>query len=634
MLGRSDDDGLVRAGILARVDAPDDEDLLHAHREELIDRFAAWVQAHATRADPADADVALDWKISYADGALTTWSVADLAEFALEWCPRKLSMPAQHVPGFLDSLGEFFLFLAGQGLLRGAGPEQLRSWCVRRAPDVERAMSDPRNFGMAKALFSGVGGLDDPPEDQAGVESMMQRLQAMSPDEIDAALGAGLDDGRPDDLGLPPVPRPTAEEVAASASAAPIVVQMARLVMYCRAPGRTLTATGNLKVADAHALAVELAAPRNAGPRDTKARSIEDFPELEWLLRVALRARVVRRQRGKLVAVAAWSKLDPPAMVERLADAALLEGLDGSYGIGSGDLEEALDEETFSVAVALLGTRAAGEIDIEGLGGAIAEALGGPYALGWGRDDRIDVTHRILDRLERSGVAVQRGVDRSRDPYGLPSAVGGTAEVTDVGVGVLVRWVEMTGAVVPDLPDPSSGTAQEMLRLVGRVHVGQFHELLAAWADAQDEHAVDEMVGALADPDRPPSLMYSTLEELQPALGDDRAHAVVRGLLGGRWDGLAVMWLSDRGDEALADAEPLRALHGMVDLFAAALDDGGPEELNAQLPAGGSEGPLEDMWRLEHPRVREVLEVVGRHHSDKTVAKTARRSLAKLRSRG
>lgn len=606
----------------------DDEDLLLARREELIERFAVWARSHAPQADPADADVALDWKISYGDGLLTTWSVPDLAEFALEWCPRKLSMPASLVPGFLDSMGEFFLFLAGQGLLEGAGPEQLRSWCTRHAHDVERAMADPRNFGMAKSQFSGVGGLENPPEDQAGVESMMQRLQAMSPDEIDAVLGAGAEYGGHDDLGLPPVPRPTVEEVAASAAAAPIVGQMATLAAFCQAPGRTLTATGNPKVADAKVLSLELDAPRIAGPRDTAPRSIQDFPELEWLLRVALRARVVRRQRGKLVAVAAWSKLDPPTMVARLADAALCEGLDGWYGVG-GDLEESLDEEAFSVAVALLGTRSAGPIDIDGLGGAIAEALVGPHGAGWRHVHQTQSVHIILDRLERCGVAVQHGVDRSE----LLSAVGGSAEVTDVGVDVLVRWVEMTGAVVPDLPDPSSGTAAEMLALVGRVDVEQFHQLLAVWADARGEHVVDEMGEALADPGRPPSLMYSTLEELQPALGDDRSRAVVRRLLGGRWDGLAVMWLSGRGD-ALAEAEPLRALHGIVDLFAAALDDGGPEQLTAQLPAGGSEGPLEDMWRLEHPRVREVLEVVGRHHPDKAVAKTARRSLAKLRSRG
>lgn len=93
------------------------------------------------------------------------------------------------------------------------------------------------------------------------------------------------------------------------------------------------------------------------------------------------------------------------------------------------------------------------------------------------------------------------------------------------------------------------------------------------------------------------------------------------------------MWLADRGDTSHVDADPLRALHGMVDLLAMILDDEGPHRVGDQLPAASSRGPIEDMWRIDHPRVREVLEVVGRHHPDKALAKAARRSLAKLRSR-
>jgi hypothetical protein len=71
----------------------------------------------------------------------------------------------------------------------------------------------------------------------------------------------------------------------------------------------------------------------------------------------------------------------------------------------------------------------------------------------------------------------------------------------------------------------------------------------------------------------------------------------------------------------------------MVDLIALTLDAVSPDALAAHLPAESATGAVGNMWRLDHPRVREVLEVVGRHHPDKTLAKTARRSLAKLRSR-
>jgi hypothetical protein len=621
---------LGRAGILGPVEAfgdTDDEGLLLDRREELIGDFGEWSEAHAPEIDAALAGVALDWKIDEGDGQLTRWTVDDLAEFALTWCPRSLSMSAREAPHLLAALTEFFTFLAAGGLLDGAGPEQLRGWCARHGSDVEAAMADPRRYGPAKRLLHAVNALEDPPADRADLERRMVELQTMAPEEFEALVAGG--NGGRDDLGLPPVPRPTPEEVADSAARAPVMLQMAKLAQFCATPGRALTATGNPKVADAHTLAEELEAPRVAGPRGTKPRSIDDFPELDWLLRVALRARVVRRQRGKLVAVAAWSKLDAPTMVGRLADAALCEGLDSWFGVGV-DVEEALDEVTFSVAVALLGARSTGPMDIDGLGDAMAEALLGPGPDDWRHQHQRDVVHTVLDRLERCGVVVQHDVDRSSDPW--EPAVGGTAEPTAVGVDVLIRWVEMTGAVVPDLPDPSSGTAEELLGLVGRVPVEQWREMASAWAGVRED-AVEQMGAALADPERPSSLTYSALEELEPALGREAAHAVVRALSGGRWDGLAAMWLAERGDSAIVDAEPLRALHGMVDLIAGGLDDAGPEQVVGMLPASGSVGPLEDMWRLDHPRVREVLEVVGRVHPDKTVAKTARRSLAKLRSR-
>lgn len=127
--------------------------------------------------------------------------------------------------------------------------------------------------------------------------------------------------------------------------------------------------------------------------------------------------------------------------------------------------------------------------------------------------------------------------------------------------------------------------------------------------------------------------MHGVLTHLEGALGDEGSRTAVARLLEGRWDGLAATWLAERGDTFHLDADPLRALHRMVDSLALTLDAVNPDALAAHLPAKSSAGPVGDMWRFDHPRVREVLEVIGRHHPDKALAKTARRSLAKLRSR-
>lgn len=62
----------------------------------------------------------------------------------------------------------------------------------------------------------------------------------------------------------------------------------------------------------------------------------------------------------------------------------------------------------------------------------------------------------------------------------------------------------------------------------------------------------------------------------------------------------------------------------------------GEEELVAAFAAGPDEGPmglLDDIWRLDHPRLAEILDVLGARLPDKTTAKRARRSAVKLRSR-
>jgi len=77
---------------------------------------------------------------------------------------------------------------------------------------------------------------------------------------------------------------------------------------------------------------------------------------------------------------------------------------------------------------------------------------------------------------------------------------------------------------------------------------------------------------------------------------------------------------------------------GAVDVLAVALDVDGPEAVIETFGHGATQesslAALERMWRLDHDRVAEVLEVIGRHHPQKVVAKHARKMLAKYRSRG
>ncbi|MFN2504173.1 MAG: hypothetical protein ABR540_08080, partial [Acidimicrobiales bacterium] len=74
----------------------EDEAAFQSRCDELLEDYAGWLQRQQPRgADAGDARVALGWKWGYAGGDLATWTVEDLDEFLLEWCPRKLSMPPE-----------------------------------------------------------------------------------------------------------------------------------------------------------------------------------------------------------------------------------------------------------------------------------------------------------------------------------------------------------------------------------------------------------------------------------------------------------------------------------------------------------------------------------------------------------
>jgi len=93
----------------------EDEDIFQATREELQDDYARWLASSNAEGDAGDAGVVLDWKWGYQDGELGQWTVADLEEFLLDWCPRKLSLPAGECADFPRSIRAFMTFLAARG---------------------------------------------------------------------------------------------------------------------------------------------------------------------------------------------------------------------------------------------------------------------------------------------------------------------------------------------------------------------------------------------------------------------------------------------------------------------------------------------------------------------------------------
>ncbi len=159
--------------------------------EALVALYGQWLNARkpAEDADPFDLQLMLDWKLGYGDGRFDIWRRSEVEEFLLQWCPRKVSMPAQWSIPMVQRVADAFLFLDDQGLLSSDGDDatKLADFARTLGPQMQVAMSNPANFGMAKGLVAGAGadfGSDLTPD---SIQQIM--------DDFNAAVDAEVDQG-------------------------------------------------------------------------------------------------------------------------------------------------------------------------------------------------------------------------------------------------------------------------------------------------------------------------------------------------------------------------------------------------------------------------------------------------------
>lgn len=121
------------------------------------------------------------------------------------------------------------------------------------------------------------------------------------------------------------------------------------------------------------------------------------------------------------------------------------------------------------------------------------------------------------------------------------------------------------------------------------------------------------------------------------ALAGPEAEPAVRAVLGDpELGGLARVWLAERG-AADVPAPPEDMIFWLaIDTIAAQLDaEGELDELQGLVEGLSAQhsGFFDEVWRVDHPATAEVLEAMGRLHSDKKAAKDARKAAFKARSR-
>ncbi|HWH09489.1 MAG TPA: hypothetical protein VG165_00025 [Solirubrobacteraceae bacterium] len=187
-----DDDDLV-------VDRAEDEDGYREITGRLLEELADWAKATYPKDGPVGRNgnfvgsTMLDWKSDHGDGRLGRWTRADLAEFLLDWFPRKVTPDGETLGDVIDCVIAFLTFLDERESLSGEPLAQLVVGCEEIREEFLEVAVDPSAWGVAKSLMMQM--LDDgvDPDDPAAFEQWMTSFNERPRAERDAIIGGPAD---------------------------------------------------------------------------------------------------------------------------------------------------------------------------------------------------------------------------------------------------------------------------------------------------------------------------------------------------------------------------------------------------------------------------------------------------------
>lgn len=637
---------------------PDDDEAFYATRDDLLRRFERWLtDVRPEEGIPAaelagDAGLALDWKWCYGDGDLGRWQTRDVAEFLLEWCPRKLSVSQADCLSIPTALAAFTTFLESEGLLAtgSSAVTTLEDAAVSLSGEFVTAMGDSSNFGLAKSLFGAAAADGIDLSDRGQLQEWIEDFNARSEDDRrrvipDTALARRA---RP---ALPPVALPDEAEVAASKEEAPILGMFGEFAAYV-GDGRKLTQTGNLTLADARAL-VELldtgdSMDEQIGERTFKTKSSAELPQLRLIFAWARKAGVVRVAHGRVIATKQGAALarNRARYFDRSVDALLAIGPLASQRVPDSwlawpDVDDLLDRFVVHLLTGPYVAQRPVPVDdlVSVAAGAVLDAFEFPSL----SDDR--VAHRVgIDVIDIMDALVLAGVVRRADlpepgeddPAAGRRRHGGTVELTAAGIATTRRLLLDAGYVAPAAGRFAESSAAELF--VG-TDLDDFPTLwgeLEAWRRRREPaQAAAELAAAARELEDPAlrNLALAVMGEMDPEVAGPEVRQLATEP---DTRGVAACWLVDHG---LEDPESLfdpTDVSWFVDVLAQRLVTAGPDGLCDTLAlAGGHDAQIEvigRLWRSSSTATGTVLAAIGEIHPAKVVAKAARKASFQRRS--
>ncbi|MEU8199834.1 hypothetical protein [Streptosporangium sp. NPDC049046] len=540
-----------------------------------VDDLRAWGRAHSLDVDVDEVRLLCDYASDYLDvNELGDFTPVTFEELLLNIYPRKVIAPPESAPETVAAARTLVDFLLATEEIGGKMAVRMRTVLDRIEPEMPIALADTSRFGMAKSLFSAIGA--DSLEQDAG--SAILSVSAVR--EEPAVEHCDCPGCSP----LPPVRLAPRETLVQSALRVPLVTDARRLVQWMLAGGRTPTLKGRLRVRDAGEAAAQL--------------SVAD-PGLLWEL--AVHTGLVQVEGS---AIFDGEDFDPLEIWAATVEFVVEKDTGGAV---TGDVS--LDEELYGLCDMLYRLQAPVPIPL------VRDYL---EEIGLVEGGEIDVPEAVR-RLAYCGMA-----EPGEELLELtPLALWGLRELyTDLGV----EAPEAADLTTADAPELIEGLLSGMPAEMAEADIGGWLE------NRTPEQAVTELFGSVSGA---PSVARGIAVTIVDRLGPDAEEAVRAFLKEPELRPHAIHWLSSRGLAAptLTQEEMLWMSVDMLALAMPAAEED-PETFAENMSASGPPPHvIEEMWRVDHPEVVDVLELLGRSLRDHGAAKAARKAAFKARSR-
>jgi hypothetical protein len=181
------------------VDAAEDEQEFQRLMDVLLDELEQYARANIPPESAVwqhgdfIATTMLQWKGCYDDGRLGRWTSADLAEYLLEYFPRKVTVDADTVEAVPECVKAFLAFMQARGSLSGEPLEVLEQALDVLGEEFRTHAQDSSRWGLAKSMFMQMQTEGVDPSQPGAIDAWMDDFNSRRCEERDAIIGPAAD---------------------------------------------------------------------------------------------------------------------------------------------------------------------------------------------------------------------------------------------------------------------------------------------------------------------------------------------------------------------------------------------------------------------------------------------------------